>query len=124
MFKEIGRIVELLKYPQSRILELDKVAHINGDDLTLTITSEESAELIQAISKVKRYGFHDKYEENLHEEVADVLICIAELVCLGYLDIDKVKDYQKLKINREIERAIQKEELRKEAKKYDNCEWC
>lgn len=53
MFKEIGRIVELLKYPQSRILELDKVAHINGDDLTLTITSEESAELIQAISKVK-----------------------------------------------------------------------
>lgn len=124
MFKEIGRIVELLKYPQSRILELDKVAHINGDDLTLTITSEESAELIQAISKVKRYGFHDKYEENLHEEVADVLICIAELVCLGYLDIDKVKDYQKLKINREIERAIQKEEIRKEAKKYDNCEWC
>lgn len=122
MFKEIGRIVELLKYPQSRILELDKVAHINGDDLTLTITSEECAELIQAISKVKRYGFHDKYEENLHEEVADVLICIAELVCLGYLDIDKVKDYQKLKINREIERAIQKEEIRKEAKKYDNCE--
>lgn len=122
MFKEIGRIVELLKYPQSRILELDKVAHINGDDLTLTITSEESAELIQAISKVKRYGFHDKYEENLHEEVADVLICITELVALGYLDIDKVKDYQKLKINREIERAIQKEELRKEAKKYDNCE--
>lgn len=122
MFKEIGRIVELLKYPQSRILELDKVAHINGDDLTLTITSEESAELIQAISKVKRYGFHDKYEENLHEEVADVLICIAELVCLGYLDIDKVKDYQKLKINREIEKAIQKEELRKETKKHGTCE--
>lgn len=122
MFKEIGRIVELLKYPQSRILELDKVAHINGDDLTLTITSEESAELIQAISKVKRYGFRDVHEENLHEEVADVLICITELVALGYLDIDKVKDYQKLKINREIERAIQKEELRKEAKKYDNCE--
>lgn len=119
MFKEIGRIVELLKYPQSRVLELDKVAHINSDDLTLTIASEECAELIQSITKVKRYGFHDKYEENLHEEVADVLICISELVCLGYLDIDKVKDYQKLKINREIERAIQKEdELRKETKKH------
>lgn len=119
MFKEIGRVTELLKYPQSRILELDKVAHINGDDLTLTITSEECAELIQSITKVKRYGFHDKYEDNLHEEVADVLICIAELVCLGYLDIDKVRDYQKLKINREIERAIQKEEeLRKETEKH------
>ena len=51
-----------------------------------------------------------------------MLICIAELVCLGYLDIDKVKDYQKLKINREIERAIQKEELKKEAEKYETSE--
>lgn len=123
MFKEIGRLVELLKYPQERILELDKIANINSDDLTLTITSEECAELIQSITKVKRYGFHDKYEENLHEEVADVLICITELVCLGYLDIDKVRDYQKLKINREVERAIQKEEeLRKETEKHGTCE--
>ena len=53
-----------------------------------------------------------------------MLICIAELVCLGYLDIDKVRDYQKLKINREIERAIQKEEeLRKESEKYGTSEW-
>lgn len=110
MFKEIGRVVELLKYPQSIILGLDKVAHINNDDLTLTITSEECAELIQSISKVKRYGFCDKYEENLHEEVADTLICIAELVCLGYLDIDKVINWQKQKIDREVKRAIQKEE--------------
>ena len=123
MFKEIGRVVELLKYPQSIILGLDKVAHINGDDLTLTITSEECAELVQAISKVKRYGFHDNYEDNLHEEVADVLICITELVALGYLDIDKVAEYQKMKINREVERAVQKEEeLRKEAEKYGNRE--
>lgn len=122
MFKEIGRIKELLICPQSRILELDKVAHLNGDDLTLTIASEECAELIQAITKVKRYGFHDGYEYNLHEEVADVLICITELVCLGYLDIDKVADYQKLKINREIERAIQKEEeKRKELERYGTC---
>ena len=118
MFKEIGAIMGLLSVPHNNVLKLDKVANINGDDLTLTIASEECAELIQSITKVKRYGFHDKYEENLHEEVADVLICIAELVCLGYLDIDKVKDYQKLKINREIERAIQKEELRKETKKH------
>ena len=122
MFKEIGKLKGLLNYPQQLILGLDNIAHVNGDDLTLTIASEECAELIQAITKVKRYGFHDKYEENLHEEVADVLICIAELVCLGYLDIDKVKDYQKLKINREIERAIQKEEIRKELKEYGICE--
>lgn len=122
MFKEIGRVVELLKYPQSIILGLDKVAHINGDDLTLTITSEECAELIQAISKVKRYGFHDRYKNDLHEEVADVLICITELVALGYLDIDKVVSWQKFKVNREVERAIQKEEIRKESEKYGTCE--
>lgn len=123
MFKEIGKLKGLLNYPQQLILGLDNIAHVNGDDLTLIITSEECAELIQAISKIKRYGFHDEYEDNLHEEVADVLICIAELVCLGYLDIDKVRDYQKLKINREVERAIQKEEeLRKETEKHGTCE--
>lgn len=108
MYKEISRLVELLKLPQSRILELDKVAHLNGDDLTLTIASEECAELIQAISKVKRHGFRGVYEWNLHEEVADVLICIAELVSLGYLDIDEVIEWQKFKVNREVERALKK----------------
>lgn len=123
MFKAIERIMGLLTVPHQKILRLDKVAHINGDDLTLTIASEECAELIQAITKVKRYGFHDGYEDNLHEEVADVLICITELVCLGYLDIDKVAKYQELKIEREFERALQKEEeKRKEIKKYGSCE--
>ena len=123
MFKEIGAIMGLLSVPHNNVLKLDKVANINGDDLTLIITSEECAELIQAISKIKRYGFHDEYEDNLHEEVADVLICIPELGCLGYLDIDKVAKYQELKIDRELERAIQKEEeLRKETEKHGTCE--
>ena len=122
MFNAVERIMGLLTVPHQKILKLNKVAHINGDDLTLTIASEECAELVQAISKVKRYGFHDEYEDSIHEEVADVLICISELVCLGYLDIDKVAKYQKLKISREIERAIQKEEeLKKEVEKYGTC---
>lgn len=118
MFKEIGRVTELLKYPQNKILDLDKVAHINGEGLTLTIATEECAELIQSITKLKRYGFYDRYKNDLHEEVADVLICITELVALGYLDIDKVREWQKFKINREVERAIQKEEIRKDIEKY------
>lgn len=72
MFKEIGAIMGLLNVPHNNVLKLDKVAHVNGDDLTLTIASEECAELIQAIQKVKRYGFHDEYENNLQENVADV----------------------------------------------------
>lgn len=108
MFKEIGRVSELLRYPQSRILELDKVAHLNGEDLTLTIAAEECAELIQAITKVKRYGFDGLYQSNLHEEVTDVLICITELVALGYLDIDEVVSWQEFKVNREVNRALKK----------------
>lgn len=123
MFKEIGKLKGLLNYPRQLILGLDNIAHVNGDDLTLTIASEECAELIQAISKVKRHGFRGVYERNLHEEVADILICIVELVSLGYLDIDKVAKYQELKIDRELERAIQKEEeLRKETEKHGTCE--
>lgn len=108
MYKEISRLVELLKLPQSRILELDKVAHLNGDDLTLTIAVEECAELIHAITKVKRYGFNGLYQSNLHEEVADVLICIAELVSLGYLDIDKVIDWQRFKIDRKVSKHLER----------------
>lgn len=77
MFKEIGAIMGLLSVPHNNVLKLDKVANINGDDLTLTIAS----------------------------------------YALEYID------YQKLKINREIERAIQKEEeLRKETEKHGTCE--
>ena len=123
MFNAVERIMGLLTVPHQKILKLNKIAHINGDDLTLTIAQEECAELIQAISKVKRYGFHDNYEDNLHEEVADILICISELVCLGYLDIDRVIAWQESKIQREFERAVQKEEeLRKETEKYGNRE--
>lgn len=55
MFKEIGAIMGLLSVPHNSVLKLDRVANVNGDDLTLIITSEECAELIQAISKIKRY---------------------------------------------------------------------
>jgi NTP pyrophosphatase (non-canonical NTP hydrolase) len=118
MFKEIGKLKGLLNYPQQLILGLDNIAHVNGEGLTLTVATEECAELIQAITKLKRYGFYERYKNDLHEEVADVLICITELVALGYLDIDKVVSWQKIKVNREVERAIQKEEIRKDIEKY------
>ena len=44
----------------------------------------------------------------IHEEVADVLICIAELVSLGYLDIDKVIDWQRFKIDREVSKHLER----------------
>lgn len=108
MYKDLEKIKDLLMY---KALEMDSVAHINGDDLTVTIASEECAELIQALSKVKRYGLDGDYKDNLQEEIADVLICISELLSLGYIDMEKVEEWHKYKVDREIRRA---KERRKE----------
>lgn len=105
MYKDINKLKGLLDY---KALELDSVAHTNGNDLTLTIASEECAELIQAISKLKRYGLETDKIDNFHEEVADVIICIEELIALGYIDLDKLKEWQHYKIDREIKRAREK----------------
>ena len=102
MYNDIEKIKDMLMY---KALEMDSVAHKNGDDLTLTIATEESAELIQALTKVKRYGLKDEYKGNLQEEVADVLICISELLSLGYIDMSEVEKWHTYKVNREIKRA-------------------
>ena len=102
MYNDIEKIKDMLMY---KALEMDSVAHINGDDLTLTIAAEECAELIQALTKVKRYGLKDEYKGNLQEEIADVLICISELLSLGYIYIDKVEEWHTYKVNRGIKRA-------------------
>lgn len=102
MYKDLKKIKDIMQY---KALEIDSVAHANGDDLTLTIASEECAELIQALTKVKRYGLKDEYKGNLQEEIADVLICISELLALGYIDIAEVEKWHTYKVNREIKRA-------------------
>lgn len=110
MYKDLEKIKDMLMY---KALEVDDVAHVNGDDLTFTITSEECAELIQALSKIKRYGFDGDYKDNLQEEVADILICISELLSLGYIDMDKVEEWHTYKVNREIERARERKEQKR-----------
>ena len=61
---------------------------------TLEINAmEELAELIQAISKVKRYGLTKELKENLEEEVADVILMTSLIMNkydLSSENIDKV----------------------------------
>ena len=102
MYNDLKKIKDILMY---KAIEMDSVAHTNGDDLTLTIATEESAELIQALTKVKRYGLKDEYKGNLQEEIADVLICISELLSLGYIDMSEVEKWHTYKVDREIKRA-------------------
>ena len=61
---------------------------------TLEINAmEELAELIQVISKVKRYGLTEEIKENLEEEFADVILMnslIMNKYDLNSENIDKI----------------------------------
>ena len=78
----------------------------HGVVLETVIAMEECAELIQAISKVKRYGFVGEYRDNLIEEIADVSIVIREIMMIFGLsvgDINEVIDSKIQRINSRLE---------------------
>lgn len=72
---------------QENTVEMRSIAWYGADTQT-TVCMEECAELIQAISKLKRYNPEDPNNkvsrneliENLYEEMADVQICFNLLV--------------------------------------------
>lgn len=72
----------------------------HGTDFEAGIAMEECAELIQAISKVRRYGFVGKYRDNLLEEIADVDIVLTELTMMFDVDPDEFFDIRDRKVQR------------------------
>ena len=72
-----------------------------GADLQTVVCMEESAELIQAISKMKR-GKDNR--DNLIEEMADVMICIEILKQVYGISDNEIQNYVCQKQNRSIER--------------------
>lgn len=95
---------ELLSCLTSNWPALKKVCKTWGNQHMLTIAMEENAELIQAISKIKRYGVDPINASHLDEETADVLICICELFVMGYLDVHEIAEI----IERKVERSMRK----------------
>lgn len=75
-----------------------------GAAAQLNVAQEECAELIQAISKIIRYGTAGKYRENLIEEMADVHICIEQLMIICSISPDEVAEIEGQKILRLNER--------------------
>ena len=87
---------------------LERVITANGMNKQLDIAIEELSELIQAICKLKRYGYTD--EEcyfNLAEEMADVEIVLAELK-LMFDNEDNVKEWRTYKLDRLEKRLKEK----------------
>lgn len=82
----------------SAILDDNIKAH--GVNEETVIAMEECAELIQAISKVRRYGFGGQYKDNLIEEIADVNIVITELIMMFDISSDEFYNVLDRKIQR------------------------
>ena len=72
-----------------------------GADLQTVVCMEECAELIQAVSKMKR-GKDNR--DNLIEEMADVMICMEILKQVYGISNNEIQNYVCQKQNRSIER--------------------
>lgn len=72
-----------------------------GADLQTVVCMEECAELIQAVSKMKR-GKDNR--NNLIEEMADVMICMEILKQVYGISDNEIQNYVCQKQNRTIER--------------------
>ena len=85
-----------------------------GPDAQTTVCMEECAELIQAISKLKRFNPEDPNNkvgrkeliENLYEEMADVLICLdllSEIYGLKFGDVRSMINHKVWRMKRKME---------------------
>ena len=74
----------------------------------MMIACEESAELIQAISKCIRYKVDIEAKQHLTEEIADVLIMIDQLKIIMDIkdyEIDCYRSYKLNRLNKRIEKG-------------------
>lgn len=111
---------ELIGCLVSKRPKLKKVCDTWGNQPMLTVAMEENAEMIQAISKIKRNGLDPINASHLDEETADVLICICELFVMGYLDVYEIAEIIERKVERSMRRTQDHiKELEEEAKHND-----
>lgn len=98
---------------QANTVVMRSIARYGADTMT-TICMEECAELIQAISKLKRFNPEDPHNkvsrnelvENLYEEMADVQICfnlLFEIYDLKPSDLQRMIDHKVWRMKRKME---------------------
>lgn len=98
---------------QENTVEMRSIAWY-GADMQATVCMEECAELIQAISKLKRFNPEDPHNkvsrneliENLYEEMADVQICfnlLFEIYNLKPSDLRRMIDHKVWRMKQKLE---------------------
>lgn len=78
-----------------------------GEEYMLNVCMEEPAELVQAISKYRRYG--TSWKGNVAEEIADVYITLTETAMLCGIPDDEIEDWIDKKQMRTRERIKERE---------------
>ena len=71
----------------------------NNTDLNLEILAEECAEVIQAKSKIARFGMKKESIDHLNVEVGDLLALIEILTSTGILNKEDLEDAKEKKID-------------------------
>jgi NTP pyrophosphatase (non-canonical NTP hydrolase) len=98
---------------QESAVKMRSIARYGADTQT-TVCMEECAELIQAISKLKRFNPEDltnmvgrnELIENLYEEMADTLICfdlLVEIYGLKPSDLRRMVDHKVWRMKQKME---------------------
>lgn len=73
---------------------------MNQQNEILVITQEECAEVIQAISKIQRFGLNEGNQKRLEEEIGDFLCMFMIMVQNGVIDLPSVESSIKRKRNK------------------------
>ena len=81
-----------------------KIIEHYGMESQLVVAMEECAELSKAVAKIYRYGKESELVIGVKEEVADVLICIKQLITMFDFSESEIEDLIKVKYERQIER--------------------
>lgn len=84
-------------------IDLEVVKQTNkvwGFEYMTALCMEEFAEVVQAINKVRRKRNDDNLD-HLNEEIADCLICIAQLKDMGLVDDMNIQKWIDYKQNRQ-----------------------
>lgn len=108
--EEIGRnqeVVIISGDEDGRKRRREMMEHIVGSRGTETmsvIAMEEPAELIQAVSKILRYGLTDESRASLAEEMADVRIILGELSIMYGIGDEEIEHIMERKLQREMTR--------------------
>lgn len=88
-----------------------EVADYYGYDTRCDQTIEEMAELAQAIIKERRYPEErEKRRADIKEEIADVFVCLTQLIYLTRTSFDEISEIADGKIQRELVRISEKKE--------------